>query len=158
MTTLVAESWGMLMVRGIAALAFGLIALLWPGLTLLVLIAFFAAYVIVSGIAELVRAYRRRHQRGWWPLLVLGVLSIVAGVIAIAYPGITAVALVIIMGVTAITWGIIDIAVAVRLRRLVRNEWLLAFAGIVSILFGVLVLIFRARSPWCGSSRYTRLR
>lgn len=128
------------MLRGVAALAFGVLAIAWPGLTLLLLVALFAAYAIISGIAALAGALRCRDSAGWWLAALLGVVSVAAGVIAILYPGITLLVLVLLMGINAIFAGVLDIAMAFRLRREIRGEWLLGLAGVVSILFGALVL------------------
>lgn len=133
-------SWWWLVVRGVAALAFGILAIAWPGLTLLLLIAFFAAYAIISGGLGIIGALRNRGERGWWLVLLLGVVGVAAGVIAVFFPGITALALIIVMGVNAVFSGVLDLAMAVRLRREIRGEWLLGLAGLVSILFGAFVI------------------
>ena len=144
MRQLLANSWWVLALRGAAALLFGILALLWPGVTLIFLVALFAAYAIVSGAVALAGAFRNRRDRGWWLALVLGVVSVAAGILAIFYPGITALALVIMMGVNAVLSGALEIAMAVRLRREIegKGEWLLGVAGFVSILFGAFVLAF----------------
>jgi len=135
-------SWWHLVVRGLAALVFGVLALLWPGLTLYFLVALFAAYLIISGIATFASAARHQGERGWWFLLLLGLASLFAAVAAIIYPGITALVLVAIMGVNAIFAGVLDIVMAIRLRREIAGEWLLGDAGVISLVFGVLVLAF----------------
>jgi uncharacterized membrane protein HdeD (DUF308 family) len=132
--------WWWLVVRGLAAIAFGVLAFAWPALTLLLLIALFAAYAIVTGAAAIIGALRNRDDRGWWLVLLLGVVSLAAGVVAFFYPGITALALIIVIGVNAVCSGVLDIAMAVRLRREIQGEWLLGLAGVVSILFGVLAI------------------
>lgn len=142
MRALLARSWWHLALRGAAAVLFGVLALLWPGVTLLFLVALFGAYALLSGIAELAGALRNRHEPGWWLLLLLGLVSVAAGIVTIFYPGITALALVLVMGVNAIFSGALDIAMAIRLRREIRGEWLLGLAGLVSILFGAIVLVF----------------
>ena len=141
MDRLLSEYWWILVLRGAAALIFGVLAVLWPGVTLLVLIALFSAYAIVTGIAELVGAFRHRGAEGWWLVLLLGVVSVAAGVIAVIYPAITALVLVLVIGFNAIFSGVIDIAMAIRLRKEIRNEWLLALAGILSIVFGAMVVL-----------------
>jgi uncharacterized membrane protein HdeD (DUF308 family) len=144
MRQLFANSWWVLALRGAAALLFGILALAWPGVTLLFLVALFAAYAIVSGGVALVGAIRNRGDRGWWLVLLLGLVSLAAGVLAIFYPAITALALVLLMGANAVVSGVLEMALAVRLRREIegRGEWLLGIAGFVSILFGVFVLVF----------------
>src|SRR5262245_22179865 len=106
----------MLILRGVIALVFGVLAILWPKLTLLWLIALFAAYAILSGAVSVGAAFQvRRVERGWWIPLLLGIVSIIAGVYAIMNPGLTALVLIIIMGVNAVFTGVFDIAQALRL-------------------------------------------
>jgi uncharacterized membrane protein HdeD (DUF308 family) len=144
MTQLLANSWWVLALRGTAALLFGILALLWPGVTLLFLVALFAAYAILSGGVALVGAIRNRGDRGWWLVLLLGLVSLAAGVLAIVYPGLTALALVLLMGANAVVSGVLEMSMAVRLRKEIegRGEWLLGIAGFVSVLFGAFVLLF----------------
>ena len=142
MQRLLARSWWHLALRGVAALAFGVLALLWPAVTLLFLVALFAAFALASGAATLAGALRHRAEPGWWLLFLLGLASVAAGIVALFYPRITAFVLVVVMGVNAIFSGVLDISMAIRLRREIRGEWLLALAGAVSIVFGAFVLTF----------------
>jgi uncharacterized membrane protein HdeD (DUF308 family) len=143
MNELLARSWWMLVLNGIAALLFGVLALIWPALTLLVLVALFAAWAILSGVMAAVAAIRNRNaDRGWWLILLLGLVSIAAGIVAVFYPGITALFLVLLMGVNALMSGVLNIAVGVRLRKVIDGEWLLILAGIVSIVFAFAVFLF----------------
>lgn len=136
-------SWWVFVLRGAAALIFGLLALAWPGITLLFLVALFAAYALISGGAALVGAIRNRSDdRHWWIVLLLGLASVAAGVLAIFMPALTALALVLLMGANAVVNGVLEIILAVRLRRHLRGEWLLGLAGVLSTVFGVLVLLF----------------
>jgi uncharacterized membrane protein HdeD (DUF308 family) len=143
MKELLTRSWWMLVLRGAIAVLFRIVALLWPGLTLLWLVAMFAAFAILGGAASIVGAVKHRDSdKGWWLILLLGLINVAAGVIAIFYPGITALVLVLVMGANALLMGALDIAVAIRMRQALRNGWLLFLAGIASILFGVLVFVF----------------
>jgi uncharacterized membrane protein HdeD (DUF308 family) len=142
MRQVLAQSWWVLALRGACAVLFGVLALAWPGITLLLLVALFAAYAVISGAAALVGSFRNRNQRGWWLLFLLGLVSLAAGVLAVVYPGITALALVLLMGANAIVTGVLELWMAVRLRAELRGEWLLGLAGVVSILFGAFVMIF----------------
>jgi uncharacterized membrane protein HdeD (DUF308 family) len=145
MDQLLLRSWWMLALRGAAALLFGILALIWPGITLLVLVALFAAYALISGGAAVVAAIRHRgSDKAWWLILLLGLVSLVAGVIAVFNPGITILVLVLLMGANALVTGILDIVVAIRLRKQIQREWLLAVAGVVSIVFGLLVFLLPA--------------
>ena len=141
MERLLSMSWWALAVQGAAALIFGVLALVWPGITLMALAALFAAYVIVSGAAAVVSALTNRTEKGWWLWLLLGLAGIAAGVIAFGYPLLTALILVLVMGANAIIAGVLELSMAVRLRKEIRGEWLLGLAGVVSILFGGYVML-----------------
>lgn len=142
MDELLGRAWWMLALRGAAGIVFGLLALFWPGLTLLLLVAMFAAYALIAGVVAVSAAIRHRSIRSdWWIPLLLGLCTIAAGVIAVAAPGITALALIAVMGVNAIVTGVLDLIAAVRLKRSGHTEWLLFFIGILSVLFGIFVLI-----------------
>ena len=136
-------SWWVLVVRGAVALVFGVLALTWPGITLLGLVALFAAYALTGGVAAVAGAIRARAaDRRWWVVLLLGLVSVAAGVLAVFMPAITALALVLLMGANALVTGVLEIILAVRLRHQLRSEWLLGLAGLLSVVFGVLVLLF----------------
>jgi uncharacterized membrane protein HdeD (DUF308 family) len=136
------SAW-MLLVRGVIAILFGVLALVWPDLTLLLLVALFAAYALLSGGVAIVTAVRSRGlDSKWWLPLLLGLVSIAAGICAVFYPALTALVLVLLMGANAFFTGVLDIAIAIRLRRVLRGHWLLVLTGAVSILFGVLVFAF----------------
>ena len=143
MKELLSQSWWMLALRGVIALLFGVLALAWPGLTLLWLVVLFAAYALLVGVVSVIGAVRHRSSDGkWWLILLLGLVSIGAGVIAILSPDLTALVLVLVMGANALITGVLDIASAIRLRKAIQGEWLLILAGIASVVFGVLVLLF----------------
>lgn len=120
---------------------FGLLALIWPQITLLALVLVFGVYAIVDGVAALVAAARGRQlaggSRGW--LVLEGLLGIAAGIVALLWPGITALALLWVIAAWAVLTGVLEIVAAVRLRRVLDNEWLVVVAGILSI--------------WAGASR-----
>ena len=143
MKDMLMQSWWMPVLRGIIAIAFGALALLMPGLTLLGLIALFAAYALLSGVVSLAVAlrYRRMHEDWWMPLL-LGIAGIAAGVIALVHPALTLVVLVLLIGANALVGGVLDIAMAIRLRKTLGGEWLLVLSAVASIVFGVLIFLF----------------
>jgi uncharacterized membrane protein HdeD (DUF308 family) len=143
MDELLKQSWWALAWRGVAALLFGILALFWPSVTLLALVALFAAFALLSGTVSIIGAVKHRQtERGWWLMLLLGLVSVAAGVIAVIAPGITLFVLVLLIAAHALVTGVIDIVVAVRLRKQIEREWLLALAGALSIAFGVLVFLF----------------
>jgi len=137
MNELLTPSWWVLALRGAVALLFGVVALMLPGLTLLWLVALYAVYAVFGGAVSLVGAVKTRNSdKGWWLMLLFGLVSIGAGVVAFLYPGLTALVLVLLMGANALITGVLDIAIAIRLRKFIQHEWLLMLAGVTSILFG----------------------
>jgi uncharacterized membrane protein HdeD (DUF308 family) len=137
------QPWWALASRGVIAIAFGVLALLSPGLTLLGLIALFGVYSLVGGAVSVIGAIKnKRHDNDWWLPLLLGVVSIGAGIVAVMHPGLTALVLVLLIGANALATGVLDIAAAVRLRKTIEGEWLLALSGVAAILFGALVFLF----------------
>ena len=142
MDELLGRAWWMLMLRGAAGILFGLLALLWPGLTLLLLVGMFAAYALIGGIAAVSAAIRHRSiRKDWWIPLLLGLCTIAAGLIAVVAPGVTALVLIAVMGANAIVTGVLDVVTGIRLKRRGRTEWLLFVIGILSVLFGIFVLL-----------------
>lgn len=136
------QPWWVPALRGLIAIAFGLLALSLPGLTLLGLITLFAAYALFNGaVAVLGAMKKRRRDDNWWLLLLLGFASIGAGAVALIHPMLTALVLVLLIGATALMTGVLDIAEAIRLRKAVQGEWLLALSGATSVLFGALIFL-----------------
>jgi uncharacterized membrane protein HdeD (DUF308 family) len=138
------RDWWIFALQGVAAIVFGILALVWPGITLLALVLLFAAYALVDGALALMRGFRRGGEGGgpdWWRI-ARGVVGIAAGVIAFALPGITAYALLLVIAAWAIVSGVIELMAAYRLRDVIRGEWLLALDGLVAILFGVAISVF----------------
>jgi uncharacterized membrane protein HdeD (DUF308 family) len=136
--------WWSFVVRGLFAVIFGLLTFLVPGITLLSLLWIFGFFAILDGIVNIAAAFRPAgptHDR-WWGLLIQGILGLVAGVLAFALPGLTAVALVFLIAGWAIVTGVLAIIAAVRLRRHVPGEWLMILSGALSILFGVFAAVF----------------
>src|SRR5215510_16405660 len=107
------EHWWVLLLRGLLAIAFGIMAFAWPGVTLAVLVLLFGAYALVDGIFEVIAGFRAK----WWGLVFLGILGIAAGVITFMWPHITAIALLWLIAFWAIVVGIMQISAAIRLRR-----------------------------------------
>jgi uncharacterized membrane protein HdeD (DUF308 family) len=143
MLTLSARNWWLLVLRGVLAVLFAVLAYFWPLTTVIALVILFGAYALVDGIFALAAALERigRHER-WGAMLVQGILGIGAGLVTFFWPGLTALTLLIIIGVWAIVTGVAEIVAAIQLREVIENEWLLALGGVLSVLFGVLVLIF----------------
>ncbi|WP_326636154.1 HdeD family acid-resistance protein [Nonomuraea fuscirosea] len=137
----ISRSWWLLLIRGLAAIVFGILAFSWPGLTLLVLVVFFGVYAIVSGASELFAGFRHGARSRAW-LIISGILGILAGIVAFVWPGLTAVALLYIIAFWAIFSGIAEIVAGVQLRKVIDNEWMFIVGGVLSVIFGVLLLIW----------------
>lgn len=126
-------------------MVFGVLALAWPAITLITLTALFAAFALLAGASWTFGAVaNRRHDKRWWLPLLFGVVSMAAGVLAVVNPALTILTLVLVMGANALVSGVIDITVAVRVRRYLKGEWLLAANGVIAMVFGVIVLLFPA--------------
>jgi uncharacterized membrane protein HdeD (DUF308 family) len=146
-TSLLFTHWWSPVIRGVIAIAFGLMALAVPGISLLALIVLFGAYALAAGIANIVAFFRKlRTEERWWGLLLEGIVGIAAGLVTLFWPHITAVALLFVIAAWAIASGFLEVITAVRVRKLVKGEWLLALSGVLSIAFGVLLL----SSPHAG--------
>lgn len=143
MDTLLTRNWWAVAIRGVLAILFGILALIWPAETLLVLVILFGAYALVDGIFSLIAAFRgRQYHRNWGWLAVEGVIGILVGLLTFFFPGTTAFVLLYFIAFWAILTGILEIIQAVELRRVISNEWLLILGGIASVVFGLLLIIF----------------
>lgn len=132
------RNWWLVVLRGVAAVLFGLLALLWPGLTLVALAVVFGIYAIVDAAAVGYTAFRA--ERGTrTPLFVQSVLALIVGLIALLWPLAAVVALVFVLGAWAVITGIGEIITAARLRAQISSEWLLVFVGALSVIFGLLL-------------------
>lgn len=138
-----ARYWWAFILRGVVAILFGIAAWVWPGLTLTALIILFGAYALVDGIFAVVAGIlSARENRRWWTEVLVGVAGIVAGIATWVWPGLTALALLYLIAAWAIASGVFEIAAAIELRRVIDNEWALGIGGALSILFGLLLILF----------------
>jgi len=137
-----AEHWWLWLLRGVAAVAFGVLAFLWPGLTLLTLILLWGAYAIADGILALLAALGRGASVAprWW-LAVVGLAGILAGMAAFGWPGITAFLLVLLIASWAILTGVLQILGAIQLRKEIAGEFWLILSGALSVAFGVILFM-----------------
>jgi uncharacterized membrane protein HdeD (DUF308 family) len=134
--------WWMLLIRGVVAVLFGLAAIVWPGLTALVLVYLFGAFAFVDGIVAVVVSLQERAiVPRWWVLLIEGIVGILIGVLTFFSPIVTALVLLYLIATWAILTGILEIAAAFSMRRALALEWTLAIAGILSIILGILLAI-----------------
>ncbi|HEX3465440.1 MAG TPA: HdeD family acid-resistance protein [Candidatus Elarobacter sp.] len=131
--------WWLFLIRGILALALGILMPLFPGATIYVLAILFGAYAFVDGIVAIAAAIRMNHaEHNWGWLLVEGVLGVLVGVITFFYPTITVLWLIYLFAAWAILTGIAAIVAAIRLRPLV-NEWLTILLGVLSVAAGIAI-------------------
>jgi uncharacterized membrane protein HdeD (DUF308 family) len=142
MVIVLARNWWALVLRGLLAVLFGIMAFAWPGITLGALVLVYGAYALADGIFAIYAALAGRTQGlPWWALLFEGVTGIAMGVLTFAWPGITAMVLLYLIASWAVVTGIFEVAAAIRLRKEIRGEWLLALSGVLSILFGVILVV-----------------
>lgn len=148
MLDVLAHRWWAVAVRGVAAVLFGLLALFWPGLTLLVLIVLVGAYALVDGILLLVHAFVRGPVGAPRRLVVLlGSVSVLLGVLVLVWPGLSALLLALLVGLWALVSGVAQIVAGFMLRREAPDEWRAVLNGALSVLFG-LVMVF---APGAGA-------
>jgi uncharacterized membrane protein HdeD (DUF308 family) len=137
-----AENWWLLLLRGLVAIAFGVIAFFWPDITLVALTYLFGIYAIVDGVVAIWAALNAPLGDAgprWW-LGLSGVVSILAGIAAFAYTGMTTLVLLMVIAIWAIIIGIVQIWGAIELRKILDDTWLLGLAGALSIAFGVIMI------------------
>src|SRR3954447_18446578 len=145
MIDVLSRYWWAVVLRGAFAVLFGLLALIWPGVTVLVLVALFGAYALVDGVIALITAIvgrEGRSQRIWQA--VEGVAGILVGIMTFAWPHVTALVLIWLIAFWALVTGILEIVAAIRLRREIHGEWMLIIGGVLSVLFGLLLLFWPA--------------
>lgn len=135
------RSWWIFLLRGLAAIAFGIAAFLWPALTLAVLVVIFGVYVLVDGVFGLVDAIRYRDRLGRvWPLVLESILGIVVGLLTPFWPGVTALVLLSFIAAWAVLGGLLRVVLAFQIRHEITGEWFLLANGLLSILFGGLLI------------------
>jgi uncharacterized membrane protein HdeD (DUF308 family) len=143
MLSSLAHYWWVAVVRGVLAIALGLAAIVWPGVTLASLIALFGAYALVDGIVSLSMgaAPGVGHGGRRASAVLSGVLGILAGIIALVQPAATAFGLLYVVAGWAMITGVLQVTAAIRLREHLSNEWLVGLGGILSVLFGLLLVV-----------------
>jgi uncharacterized membrane protein HdeD (DUF308 family) len=136
-----ARNWWLLLLRGIAAIIFGVLAFAWPGVTLLTLILFYGAFALVDGVLAIIAAITGGAPGPRWWLVIVGLLGIAAGLLTFLMPGLSALVLLFFIAGWAIATGVFQIIGAIQLRKEIDNEWLLILGGIISVLFGIGVML-----------------
>ncbi len=141
MPLLLARHWWSPVLRGLVAIVVGIIALALPGITLGALVILFGVYSLIDGIAAVMAAYRSsKAGERWGVLLFEGIAGVITAVVAFSWPAITALVLIYLIGAWALVTGVLEVVAAVRLRKHIAGEWLLALSGVASVLFGIFVL------------------
>ena len=138
---MLARYWWLILLRGIAAIIFGILAFIWPGITLVTLILFWGAFTLVDGVLSLVHAFMGGNMGPRWWLALIGVAGIAAGALTFVWPVVTALVLLVFMAAWAIVIGVFEIIGAIRLRKEIENEWTLILGGVISVLFGIIILV-----------------
>jgi uncharacterized membrane protein HdeD (DUF308 family) len=138
-----ADNWWLLLLRGLAAIGFGVLAFFWPGLTLITLTWLWGAYALTDGVIAIWAAFNASGGDAgprWW-LGLSGVASLLAGVLAFYYTGMTTLVLLMFIAIWAIIIGAIQIWGTIALRGVLQREWLLILSGAMSIAFGVILMV-----------------
>jgi uncharacterized membrane protein HdeD (DUF308 family) len=134
------RNWWAVVLRGSAGILFGIITFVAPAISLVSLVILFGAYAFIDGVFAIVSSVRARGNDRWWLLLVEGVAGVATGVLTVFWPGITALVLLYLIAAWALVTGVFEIGAALRLRKAIRGEWLLALSGVLSIVLGVLLV------------------
>ena len=136
------HNWWLLALRGLAGVIFGVLTFIWPGISLFALVMLFGAFALVNGVLSVFLAAKApKGFPRFGSLLIGGLCGIAAGILTFFWPGITALGLLIMIAAWAIVTGIMEIWAAIKLRKEIKGEWLLALAGVCSVAFGVLLML-----------------
>lgn len=143
MLELLARHWWMIALRGALAVVFGFMAIVWPGITVLALVLLWGAYTLIDGLASvgLALSDRSAPAEHRWMYGLLGLLGIAIGVITFVWPAATAVVLLLIIAFWAILAGVLQIVAAIRMRKVITNEWFLGLTGAVCVVLGILLIV-----------------
>jgi uncharacterized membrane protein HdeD (DUF308 family) len=134
------RNWWLFTLRGVVGIIFGLIALIFPGATMLSLVIVFSAYMLVDGVVGIISAVRAARQRNRWGLLVFeGLLDIAVGIAAFLWPGLTVLAFVLLVAAWAIVSGALMAAAGFRLN-IDHGRWWLILGGLISLAYGALLI------------------
>lgn len=136
-----ARNWWLILLRGVCAVIFGVLTFIWPGVTLLTLVLLYGAYALIDGAIAIWAAIVGGEAAPRWWLLIVGLVGIAAGLVTLLMPGVTALVLLFFIAFWAILTGVMQIVGAIRLRKEIDNEWMLAGSGVLSVLFGVILIV-----------------
>jgi len=133
--------WWLILLRGLCSIVFGVLAFLWPGATLITLVLLYGAYAVADGVLALGAAARGGTVAPRWWLVLAGLAGIIVGALAFFWPKITGLVLLFLIAAWAISIGVVQIVGAIQLRKEIENEWWLIASGIVSVVFGGLLIL-----------------
>ncbi|HVP20842.1 MAG TPA: HdeD family acid-resistance protein [Anaerolineaceae bacterium] len=137
------SKWWLVALRGLLAVICGILALIWPKPTLLFLVLLFGSYMLVDGIFTVITGIAARGSfKSWWAVLLEGMAGILIGLLTFIWPNTTALVLLYLIAAWAMITGIFEIMAAIEFRSVIDGEWAMIFSGILSILFGVLLIAF----------------
>ena len=143
MLSIFLRSWWVLVLRGLFAVLFGLIAIVWPDITVFVIVTIIGAFLLLDGLIEIwVGFLGRGRDDDWWTDALLGIAAAIAGIVILAWPGVTTVGLMVFIGAVMAVYGATMIYQAVRLRADITNEWLLIANGALSLVLGIAFMLF----------------
>ncbi|HTS81231.1 MAG TPA: HdeD family acid-resistance protein [Myxococcaceae bacterium] len=136
-----AHNWGWIALRGALAIVFGVVALAWPASAFTAIVLIFGAYAFVDGVFALIALFRGAAKDRFWVMVLEAVVGIGIGILTIARPAATALALLYYVGIWSILTGVFEVVAAVRLRKEITGEFWLGLAGVLSIAFGILLFV-----------------
>jgi uncharacterized membrane protein HdeD (DUF308 family) len=141
LATLLSGAWWVLLLRGLLAIAFGVLTWTQPGISLAALVLLFGVYAIADGLLGVWTAISgRKDNAHWWVLLFWGLVSVAIGICTFLAPGVTTMALLYFIAIWAIIIGVLQIVAAIRLRAEIKGEWLLGLSGLAALAFGVFLI------------------
>jgi len=148
MLAVAARQWWVLLLQGVLGIAVGILAIFYPDIALGTIALLFGAWAIISGVSQLAAGWRVAEVRGTsWPFLVSGSVSVIAGVLAVLYPGLTILSLILLLGAWILVSGLMEVYAAWRIRAEISNEWVLALIGALRALAGIIILAM----PYVGA-------
>jgi uncharacterized membrane protein HdeD (DUF308 family) len=147
MFSIFTKNWWVFALRGLFALVFGVLALVWPEITLISLVTMFGVFVLLDGILDLVAGFASTStNKRWWVMILEGLLDIGVAMLTFFWPNITAVVLLYLIAAWSVIMGIMEIIAAIQIRKEIEDEWRMILSGAISVLFGIVLFIYPGAS------------